>query len=131
MAVALMVMSMIVAVIVPVIVAMMMVGMMAMQVRLSARQSRVLAEHQGFDGHRYGHRRQADTPEIDVVEIPQHDAVDAEDLALHLELLAQHRAERLRHVAVEHDVERLLSRDRVRQAADDALRERKDALVRR
>src|SRR5687768_16996871 len=39
--------------------------MMVMQVRLAARQSRVFAEHQGFDGYRHRHRRQPDTAEID------------------------------------------------------------------
>jgi hypothetical protein len=124
----------IVAVIMPVIVAvvvtMMMVVVMVMQVRLSARQSRIFTEHQRLDGHRHGHRRQADAAEVDIVEIPQHDAVDAEDFAFDVQLFAQDRAQRLRDVAVEHDVKRLSLRNGVGNAADDALCKCKDAVVR-
>ena len=55
------------------IVSMFLVGV-AVQMRLAARQPRVLAEHQRFDRHRHGHRRQPDTAEIDIIEVPQHDA---------------------------------------------------------
>src|SRR4051812_17486929 len=80
--------SMIVSMIVPVIVAVAVRMIVTMQMCLALRQPRVLAEHQRFDGHRHGHRGQADAPEINVVEIPQHHAVDAQDLAVHVELLA-------------------------------------------
>ena len=89
----------------------------------------LLAEHQRLDGDRHGVGRHADTAEVDVVEIAQHHAVDAKDLALDQELLAQDRAERLRDVAVEHDVDRLLVLDGVLEAVADAFRERGDALV--
>ena len=40
---------------------------------------RVLAEHERLDRHRHGIRRHPDAPEVDVVEVAQHHAVDAED----------------------------------------------------
>ena len=46
------------------------VMVVTLQMRLAARQPRVLAEHQRLDGHRHGHRRQPDAAEIDIVEIP-------------------------------------------------------------
>src|SRR5215204_4038867 len=110
----------------------MMVGMflrVAVQMRLAARQPRVLAEHQRFDHYRHGHRRQPDAAEVDIIEVPEHDAIDTQDFALDIEFLAQDRAESLRHVAVEHDVERLLFRDGLRHSAHDALRKRKDAFM--
>jgi len=70
--------------------------LLAMQVCLAARQPRVLAEHQRFDGDRNGHRRQPDAAQIDVVEVPEYDAVDAEYLALDVQLFSQDGAERLR-----------------------------------
>jgi len=94
-----------------------------------AAASRILAEHQRFDRHRHGIGRHPDASEIDVVEVAQHHAVDREDLARDLELLAQDRSQGLRDVAVEHDVERLAARDRPGEAAADAFREGGDALV--
>src|SRR5712691_12428828 len=73
---------------------------------------RVLAEHQRFDRHRHGIGRHPDASEVDVVEVAQHHAVDRQNFALDLELLAQDRAQGLSDVAVEHDVERLAARDR-------------------
>jgi len=73
-----------------------------------ARAARILAEHQRLDGHRHRIGRHADAAEIDVVEIPKHDPVDDQELAFDMKLLAQDMAEGLRHVAVEHNEERLL-----------------------
>ena len=61
---------------------------------------RVFAENQRLDGDRHRIRRHADTPEVDVIEIPQHHPVDGEDLAFNEQFLSQNRAERLRDVAV-------------------------------
>src|SRR5215475_15005961 len=72
---------------------------------------RAFAEHERLDGDRDGVGGHPDATEIDVVEVAQHHAVDREDLALDQKLLAQDSAERLRDVAVEHDVERLAALD--------------------
>src|SRR5712692_11702405 len=52
----------------------------------------VLAEHQRFDRHRHGVGRHPDAPQIDVVEVAQHHAVDCQNFALDLELLEIGRA---------------------------------------
>src|SRR5262245_52381477 len=85
-----------------------------------AAAARVLAEHQRLDRHRHGVGRHADAAEIDIVEVPQHHAVDRENLALDQEFLAQDRAERLRDVAIKHDVERLAALDGDSEAVADA-----------
>src|SRR5919109_4111416 len=76
-----------------------------------AAAARILAEQERLDGDRHGVGRHPDAPEVDVVEVAQDDAVDRQDLALDQELLAQDGAQRLRDVAVEHDVDRLLALD--------------------
>src|SRR6516165_5478802 len=91
--------------------------------------ARVLAEQQRFDGHRHRIGRHADAPEIDVVEVPQHHAVDREDLAFDQKLLAQDCAQRLRDVAVEHDVERLPALDGGGKPVADAFGKGRDALI--
>src|SRR5262249_17744394 len=80
----------------------------------------ILAEQQRLERHRHGVGRHADAAEVDVVEVAQDNAVDGEHLALDVELLAQYGAERLRDVAVEHDVDRLLRGDGVGQPAADS-----------
>src|SRR5580692_4125829 len=81
---------MIVVVVVIVIMVMIMIVVMMMAVRMTVRMivivimmmqalarpraARVFTEHQRFNGHRHGVGRHADAAEIDVVEIPQHDA---------------------------------------------------------
>src|SRR5689334_6724736 len=84
------------------VVGMIMVVMMDALVRATAL--RAFAEHERLDGDRYGVGRHADAAEVDVVEVAQHHAVDRQDLALDQQLLAQDRAERLRNIAIEHDV---------------------------
>src|SRR5216684_7813420 len=111
------------AVIVLMVMRMIVLVLVMVQPLARARPARVLVEHQRLDGHRHGVRRQADAAEIDEVEVPQHYAVDHQNLALHVELVAQDVAERLRDVAVQHDVERLAPRDALGKAAADTLGE--------
>src|SRR5712691_2851736 len=106
-----------------------MLMLMVMQPLSRPWPARVLAEHQRLDGDRHGVGRHADAAEIDVVEVHQGDAVDHQDLARHIELLAQNRAERLRHVALQHDVDRLPLGDPRRQGAPDAFGETREALI--
>src|SRR5262249_49487665 len=78
---------------------------------------------------RHGVRRPADAAEVDVVEVPQHHAVNREDLVLDVQLLAQDRAQRLRYIAVEHDEQRQALGDQRREAALDAVGKSKDAFM--
>ncbi len=87
---------------------MIVVMIMVMQTLARPRPARVFVEHQRFDGDRHGVGRHADAAEIDIVEIPEHHAVDDENFARDVKFIAQDVAERLRHVAVEHNVERQL-----------------------
>ena len=59
----------------------MVVIIMMMQPLARTRAARVFAEHERFDGHRHGVGRHADAAEIDIVEIPQHHAVDDQKFA--------------------------------------------------
>src|SRR5690348_6586657 len=93
------------------LVLMVVIVVMMVQPLARARAARILAEHQRLDGHRHGVGGIADAAEVDVVEVPQHDAVDREKLALDVHLVTQDVAERLSDVAVEHDVDRLPARD--------------------
>src|SRR5258705_4514924 len=101
-----------------VVVLMVMVVVMLMRVR----NPRVLAEDQRLDRHGHGERRHPEAPEIDVVEVPQRDAVEREHLRRDAQLLLQQRADRLRDVAVENDEERLGPGNRYRQRLRDAAR---------
>src|ERR1700686_3392251 len=101
-------MTMIVVMVMPMRMVMVMLVIVMMQPLARTRAARILAEDERLDGHRHRVGRIADAAEIDVVEIPQHHAVDDEELAPDIHLVAQDVAERLRHVAVEHDVERLV-----------------------
>src|SRR5690242_17744683 len=112
--------------VVPVIIGLMLVMMNALR---RTAPPRVLAEQQRLDRDRHGERGHPNAPEIDVVEIAQHQSINCQDLALDQQLLAQDGAQRLRHVAIEHEVERLLALDSGRKAVADALGEREDALV--
>src|SRR5262245_52206253 len=114
---------------VPMIMMVIMPMLMMMYPLVRAAAARVLAEQQRLDRHRHGVGRHADAPEIDVVEIAQHHPVDSQDLALDQKLLAQDRAERLRNVAVEHDVDRLPALNRGGKAVADAFGESGDTLV--
>src|SRR5262249_41568360 len=106
---------------------MMMIVLVVMDALARPRPARVFVEDERFDRHRHRMRRQADAAEIDVVEIPEHDAVDREDVARDAHLLAQDRAERLGDVAVEHDEQRLARGDARLERPRDALGERGDA----
>src|ERR1700751_1273357 len=67
-------MSMIVPMTVCVIMLMVIIVMMDALAR--PRSARIFAEHQRLDRHRHRVGRHADAAEVDVVEVPQHDAVD-------------------------------------------------------
>lgn len=77
-AMAMLVAVIMVMVVVPVIVAMRLVVMMIEPLP----RPRIIREHERLDRHRHGTRRQPHLAEIDVIEIPQHHAVDHEHLAL-------------------------------------------------
>jgi len=104
-----------------VIMRMIMVVMMDALVRAAAL--RAFAEHERLDGDWYGVGGHPDAAEIDIVEVAQHHAVDRENLALDQKLLAQDRAERLGYIAIEHDVDRLFSLDRVGKPMPNAFGE--------
>src|SRR5438445_10138193 len=87
--------------------------------RTRVRYPRILAEDEGLDGHRHRMGRHADAAEIDEVEVAQRDAVDHQDLRADAQLFLEDRAEGLRDVAVEHDVDRLSTFDGVSQAKRD------------
>src|SRR5260370_9738135 len=103
-------------------------GMM-MQPLAGPWPTRVLAEYERLDGDRHGVRRHADAAEIDIVEVHQHDAVDDQDLSCDVKLFAQDRAQSLRHVAIQHDVNRLAPGDAVSEAAANAFGQPGKALV--
>src|SRR5882672_11654435 len=135
MGVVLMIVSMAVIMVMMMVMAVLMIVVvrMIMPMRVVARvvrMTRILAEHQRLDRDRHRVRWQTDAAEVDVIEVPQRHAVDHQDLVLELELLAQNRTERLRDVAVEHQVERLAAGNGPRQALRDAACERGDARVR-
>ena len=95
-----------------VVMPMLMIMLAMVQPLPRARTARVFAEHQRFDRDRHGIGRHADAAEIDIVEIPQHDAVDDEKIALNVELVAKEMPKSVCHVAVQHDVERCAQQDR-------------------
>lgn len=113
----------------PVVMVMTLPMLVMMDALVRPARARVLAEYQRLDGHRHRVGRQPDLAEVDVVEIAQDHAVDGEDFALDQQFLAQDGAQGLRHVAVEHEVERLSALDRGCKPASDALRERRNAFV--
>lgn len=82
---------------------------------------RAVAEDQRFDGHRHRVRRNAQAPQIDEIKIGQHHAVDDQNIAFHAAFLAHDRANRLRHVAVEHDMHGFVCRYKVGQPQRYAL----------
>jgi hypothetical protein len=130
---AMVVMIMAVPMIVPVTLRMSMVVIVIMIMMMQALPwpgtARIFAEHQRFDRHRHRKRGHSNATEIDIVEIPQHYAVDDQELAFDAELVAQDVAERLRHVAVEHDEDRFFPGDAVSKSALDALSEGQQAFV--
>ena len=96
-----------------------MIMLVVVQALVRSRAARVFVEHQRFDGDRHRVGRHADAAEVDVVEIPQHHAVDHQELAFDIKLVAQDMTERLRHVAIEHDVERQLFGEAIGEPAFD------------
>src|SRR5712671_7259987 len=76
-------------------------------------------------------RWHADAAEVDVVEVAQCDAVEHQHFGGDGVVLLEDSAHRLRHVAVEDQVDRLALLDRARQAELDRLRESREALERR
>ena len=131
MVVIVMVMAVVVTMVMVVVVIVVMVMVMVVQALPRARAARVLVEYQRLDGDRHGVGRHANTAEVDVVEIPQHHAIDHQHVAFDVKLLAQDMAERLRHVAVEHDVKRALLGDAVGKPALDTFGKGSETLVRR
>ena len=85
--------------------------------------ARIFAEHQRFDRDRHGVGRHADAAEIDIVEVPQHYAVDDQKVAANAAFVAKEMPERVRHVAVQHDVERQASGSPLGETALDAFGE--------
>src|SRR5215470_8768969 len=102
---------------------------MMMQPLAGPRPPRVLAEDQRLDGDRHGVGRHADAAEIDVVEVHQDDAVDNQDVARNIKLFAQDGPKSLRHVAVQHDVDRPTFGDALGKSAADALGKAGETLV--
>ena len=85
--------------------------------------ARIFAEHQRFDRDRHGVGRHADAAEIDIVEVPQHHAVDDQKIAANVTFVAEKMPERVRHVAVEHHVERQAFGNPLGETAFDAFGE--------
>src|SRR5438445_1935938 len=111
-------------------------GLVAMRVTMvmtvvPVRYPRILAEDEGLDGHRHRVRRHADAAQIDEVEVTQRDAVDHQDLRGDAPLFLEERAEGLRDVAIENDVEGFPPFDRTGKAKRDRARECRHALERR
>ena len=100
-------------------------------VMVPVRYPRILAEDEGLDGHRHRVRRHADAAQIDEVEVTQRDAVDHQDLRADAPLFLEERAEGLRDVAIENDVEGFSPFDRTGKAKRDRARECRHALERR
>ena len=81
-------------------VVMLMIIVVMVQSLARTRTTRVFVKHQRLDRHRHRVGRHADPTQVDIVEVPQHHAIDDQQLAVDLQLFAQDVAERLRHVAV-------------------------------
>src|SRR5262249_19287747 len=104
-----------------------MIVMMNTLVRPAA--ARVFAESQRVYRHRHAGGRRPDASESDALETAQHQPVDRQERAPDQQLFAQDSAQRLRDVAIEHDVERLPALDGGGEAMADALGESQNALV--
>ncbi len=83
----------------------------------------ILAENQRLDRYRNRLRRQPHAAQINVIEIPQHHAVDHQKLIGDVQFIAQNCAQRLRNIAVEHHKERPTRSDRVGKTARNSLGE--------
>src|SRR6267142_5048192 len=95
----------------------------------AAGVARILPEHQRLHRDGNGLRGHADAPQVDVVEIPEDDSVDHQDLALDAHFVAQDRAQRLRDVAVDHDVYGHALRNGAGESPPYPFRQSGDALV--
>ena len=73
--------------------------------RITQGRARVLTEDQRLDRHRYGLRRHADAAQINVIKVPQHDAVNDQDFAGDVHLFPQQIAQGVGHVAIEDQVQ--------------------------
>ena len=98
---------------------------------MRVRDSRIGREDERLDRHRHRKRRHAHAAEIDVVEVPQPDAVEHEHLGGDLEFFLEDAAKCLRDVAVDDDEERLAGSDRPRHRIDDAASQRGEPWIRR
>src|SRR5258708_30025017 len=95
-------------------------------VRVAVRivvHARILAEDQGFDRHRHGERGHAYPSEVDVIEIPERDAIDCEHLRADAPLLLEEGAERLGDVAAKDYEQGLRRGQRARQGVAEAARD--------
>ena len=94
------------------------IGLMLVMMNSLGRTAppRILAEQQRLDRDRHGERWHPNAPEIDIIEVSQHNSVDGQDFALDQELLAQNSAEGLRDITIKHDEDRLPALDGRRPA---------------
>src|SRR5262245_24194854 len=76
-------------------------GMVVVMVMVLMRYPRILAEHQRLDRDRNRKGRHTHPTQIDIVEIPQRDAVQRQDLGCDRAFLLEKRTDRLRDVAIE------------------------------
>ena len=92
-----------------------------MMVRM--RDARILAEHERLDRHGDSERGHTHATQVDVVEVPERDAVERQHVGCDGTLLFQQRTDGLCDVAVENQENRPSRRDRSRQRVNDATRE--------
>lgn len=101
----------------------------AIVIMMQMRMTRIFAKNQRFDRYRYCLRRHTDTAEIDVIKIPQHHPIDNQYLACDIHLLTQDCAERLRHVAIEHNKEWPAGGNCLGETGNNSLGEGADTLI--
>lgn len=102
-----------------VVVAVFMGVFVGMHMRIG-RMAWIVGKDQGLHRDRHRLRGHAYAPEVDVVQVPQHHAIDDQDLALHLHFLAQDGAQRLRNVPVKDQKQRFALGKRARHPEHDA-----------
>ena len=110
-----------------------MVAVVMMRVPLDVargrRNSRIFAKDERLDRHRHSERRHAHAAEIDVVEVPERDAVQHQHVGPHAELLLQERAQRVGDIVVQNDEQRLFRRERARERLEYPAGETSNARV--
>src|SRR5262245_57212688 len=88
-----------------------------MMVRM--RDARILAEHERLDRDGDGERRHTHATQVDVVEVPERDAVERQHVGCDGTLLFQQRTDGLCDIAVENQEYGPGRRNRSRQGRDD------------